>query len=108
LASDTNEEPKIGDDRHFTVNLAAADKLDSAEVRRQRKVWPVDVMGGQRMGKIARRIRYGILAVEHRLIDDRPKPLQGDDYALTYDANGYPELPNRLDRRTKPSAAEAA
>jgi len=107
LGSEAN---RIGDDRHFRVNLTAADKLDSAEIRRQRKVWPVDVMGGQRMGKIDRCIRYGILAVEHRLIGDGPKavPLQGDDHALTYDANGYPELPNRLDRRTKPSLAEAA
>ena len=110
LGSDTNEEPKIGDDGHFRVNLAAADKLDRAEIRRQRKVWPVDVMGGQRMGKIDGRIQYGILAVEHLLVDERPKalPLQGDDHAFTYDANGYPELPNRLDRRTKPSLAEAA
>jgi len=110
LGSDTNEEPKMGDDRHFRVNLAAADKLDSAEIRRQRRVWPVDVMGGQRMGKFDRHIRYGVLGVERLLGDARPKalPLQGDDHALTYDANGYPELPNRLDRRTKPSLAEAA
>jgi hypothetical protein len=110
LGSDTNGEPTIGDGRHFRVNLAAAYKLDSAEIRRQRKVWPVDIMGGQRMGKTDRHIRYGVLAVEHRLVDDRPKtlPLQGNDHALTYDANGYPELPNRLDRRTKPSLAKAA
>ena len=110
LGSDTNEEPKIGDGRHFRVNLDAAHKLDSAEIRRQRRVWPVDVMGGQRMGKIGRYIRYGILAVEHLLGDARPKalPLQVDDYALTYDANGDPELPNCLDRRTMPSLAEAA
>jgi hypothetical protein len=110
LGSEANEEPKIGDDRHFTVNLAAADKLDTAEIRRQRRVWPVDIMGGGRMGKIERHIRYGILAVEHRLVDERPKalPLQGDDHALIYDANGDPELPKCLDRRTMPSLAEAA
>jgi hypothetical protein len=86
------------------------DNLDRAEIKRQRKVWPVDVMGGECMGEIDRHIRYGILAVEHRLVDDRPKalPLQGDDHVLTYDANGYPELPNRLDRRTKLPLAEAA
>ena len=28
-------------------------------------------------------------------------PLQGDDYRLEYDANGYPELPAFLDRRPK-------
>jgi hypothetical protein len=27
-------------------------------------------------------------------------PLLGDDYPLTYDANGYPELPTCLDRRS--------
>ena len=28
-----------------------------------------------------------------------PGALQGDDYPLTYDENGYPELPACLDRR---------
>jgi hypothetical protein len=28
-----------------------------------------------------------------------PGALQGDDYQLTYDENGYPELPACLDRR---------
>jgi hypothetical protein len=38
-----------------------------------------------------------------------PGALQGDDYQLTYDANGYPELPACLDRRPKPEClAEAA
>ena len=36
------------------------------------------------------------------------KSLQGDDYPLTYDANGYPELPACLDRRPKPPLAKAA
>ena len=83
LGSDTNEEPKIGDGRHFRVNLAAAHKLDSAEIRRQRRVWPVDVMGGQRMGKIDMHIRYGVLGVERLLGDARPRalPLQGDGLA---------------------------
>ena len=36
------------------------------------------------------------------------KSLQGDDYPLTYDANGYPELPACLDRRQKPPLAKAA
>ena len=38
-----------------------------------------------------------------------PGALQGDDYPLTYDENGYPELPACLDRRRKPEPmAEAA
>jgi predicted nucleic acid-binding Zn ribbon protein len=35
-------------------------------------------------------------------------PLQGDDYALAYYEDGYPELPACLDRRHKPTLAEAA
>ena len=31
-----------------------------------------------------------------------PGALQGDDYPLTYDADGFPELPACLDRRPKP------
>ena len=34
--------------------------------------------------------------------------LQADDYPLTYDANGYPELTACLDRRPKPALSEAA
>jgi hypothetical protein len=100
----------IGDERHWRLNIAEAGRIDRLATARERKAWPVDVMGGQRMGKIDRYLRYGILTVEHRLVDDRPKalPLQGDDHALTYDANGYPELPHCLDRRTKPSLADAA
>jgi hypothetical protein len=38
-----------------------------------------------------------------------PGALQGDDYPLTYDENGYPELPACLDRRsTAEPLAEAA
>ena len=38
-----------------------------------------------------------------------PGALQGDDYPLTYDENGYPELPAVLDRRKrKPALAVAA
>ena len=34
--------------------------------------------------------------------------LQGDDYPLTYDADGFPELPACLDRRPKALLANAA
>ena len=37
-----------------------------------------------------------------------PGALQGDDYPLTYDENGYPELPPCLDRRRKPERAALA
>jgi hypothetical protein len=37
-----------------------------------------------------------------------PGALQGDDYPLNYDANGYPELPACLDSRPKLPISEAA
>jgi len=37
-----------------------------------------------------------------------PGALQGDDYPLTYDADGFPELPACLDRRPKALLANAA
>ena len=37
-----------------------------------------------------------------------PGALQGDDYPLDYDENGFPELPACLDRRPKPPISEAA
>jgi len=36
-----------------------------------------------------------------------PGALHGDDYPLTYDADGYPELPACLDRRPKLLISEA-
>jgi hypothetical protein len=36
-----------------------------------------------------------------------PGALEGDDYELEYDENGYPELPACLDRR-KPKLLQAA
>jgi hypothetical protein len=46
---------------------------------------------------------------QHGLMLDGSTPgaLQGDDYPLTYDENGYPELPACLDRR-KPRLEVAA
>jgi hypothetical protein len=37
-----------------------------------------------------------------------PGALQGDDYPLTYDENGYPELPACLDRRKPKLERDAA
>ena len=41
--------------------------------------------------------------IERALIDEQPAPvtLRGDDHHLTYDENGYPELPACLDCRLK-------
>jgi len=53
------------------------------------------------------RVEHGATADEVGLRNPT-QSLQGDDYQLTYDSNGYPELPAFLDRRPKPTLAEAA
>ena len=101
----------IGDARHWRLNIAEADRIDRLAIAHQRKTWPVDIIGGQRRGKIDQHLRYGILDVERALIDEdqsRAGAPQGDDYPLTYDANGYPELPACLDRRPWSPLAKAA
>lgn len=37
-----------------------------------------------------------------------PGALQGDQYPLVYDQDGYPELPACLDHRTKPEPIKSA
>ena len=58
------------------------------------------VMGGR---QVEPDLRRAILDTERVLIDEQPAPvtLRGDDHHLTYDENGYPELPACLDRRPK-------
>jgi hypothetical protein len=48
--------------------------------------------------------------IERVLIDDGPTPgaIQGDDYPIEMDVDGYPKLPACLDRRPKPPISEAA
>jgi hypothetical protein len=48
--------------------------------------------GGLPLAKVA-------VSIELGFGDPRDEPLQGDDYPLTFDADGYPELPACLDRR---------
>jgi hypothetical protein len=45
--------------------------------------------------------------LSHHHAGPTPGALQGDDYPLTYDADGYPELPACLDR-CKPRIEKAA
>ena len=42
---------------------------------------------------------YGGLGGRDEQRGPTPGALQGEDYPLTYDENGYPELPACLDRR---------
>jgi hypothetical protein len=91
------------------LNQAAANEVD----RLQRKYWPVDLLGGERRGTkaVERELRAAILETEMGFIGDpaaNSEPLQGDHYPLTFDADGYPELPACLDCRKPTMTAQAA
>ena len=62
--------------------------------------------GGRRRGHIDPKLRQAILAHPGRRERVTAGALQGDDIQLEYDEKGYPELPERLDRR--PATKEAA
>ena len=59
---------------------------------------------------IERRLRQAILNTERVLKDEEStaQPVNGDDFQLEYYSDGYPKLPECLDRRRKPLLVEAA
>jgi hypothetical protein len=56
------------------------------------------------------KLRQTILNTEQLLKDDEPtsRVLVGDEIQLDYYDDGYPKLPDCLDRRLEPLLAEAA
>jgi hypothetical protein len=83
------------------LNQIAADEVDRAALMQERRLWPLDLVGGSRRGsmQIDRETRAAILQTELAVeTNSAAPPLQGEDYPLTYDENGYPELPACLDR----------
>jgi hypothetical protein len=78
-------------------------------IEREKRTWPVDLMGGQRHRRkqplmaIDPKLRQAILDTERILVDDErvtPGALQGDDYPIEMDGDGYPIMPACL-RRTE-------
>jgi hypothetical protein len=59
---------------------------------------------------IAQKLRQTILDTEQLLKDDEPtsRVLVGDEIKLEYYDDGYPKLPDCLDRRPEPLLAQAA
>jgi hypothetical protein len=91
------------------LNLRAAAEIDRAALASERRQSPVNLMGAQRMGHVDPRIRAAVLDAEIGFLSETPsKAIQGDQYPIDYDSAGYPELPACLDRRQKPTLAEAA
>jgi hypothetical protein len=97
-------------------NRRVTDEIDEAYWAREKRKWPVDLIGGQRHRVkttsliIDPKLRQAIPETELVLKDDKltRHALAGDDIKLEYHKDGYPKLPECLDRRLKPILAEAA
>ena len=99
-------------------NQIAANEVDRAYWTREKRNWPVDLMGGQRHRKkqplmaIDPKLRQAILDTERVLKDDEKvvsrdtTPSSSAGLQLEHYDDGYPKLPACLDRRIK--LAEAA
>ena len=98
------------------LNQAAAHEIDQAYWNREKRKWPVDVMGGARHSALRLtltvdpKLRQTIIETEWLLKEDEPisHALLGDDFQLEYDEHGYPKLPRCLDQRPAPELVQAA
>jgi hypothetical protein len=98
------------------LNQAAANEIDQACWTREKRNWPIDLMGGHRQPSkrptitIDPKLRQAILDAERVLTDDELSghALPGRDLELEYHEDGNPRLSDCLDRRPKPLLVEAA
>ena len=92
------------------LNQIAANEVDGAVLRRERRKWPLNIMGGGRQRIPCMTIEPGLRrAILTGQSEGSGEPLQGDDVQLEYYQDGYPKLPACLNRRRKPEPlAEAA
>jgi hypothetical protein len=96
------------------LNQHDANENDRAYWTREKRKWPIDLMGGARHS--ARRPTLTVdpklrqTDTEQLLKDDEPTShaLVGDEIQLEYYKDGYPKLPECLDLRPEPLLAEAA
>jgi hypothetical protein len=98
------------------LNQHDANQIDRAYWTREKRKRPVDLMGGARHSArrstltVDAKLRLTILDTEQLLKDDEQAShvLMGDEIQLEYYDDGYPKLPECLDRRPEPLLAEAA
>jgi len=102
-------------------NQAAADEVDRVARQKARRQAPVEVIGGGKQLPGRMELVFGFLK-PHEIIRNvleteigfiggpaaNTEPLQGDHYPLTFDADGYPELPACLDCQKPKMTAQAA
>jgi hypothetical protein len=89
------------------LNRTAAAEVDRVALAMEHKQWPRDLLGGSSRGsmRINREQRNAILSAELVVPSTLMEPLSGDEYQLSYDADGNVELPACLDRqKPKPGA----
>ena len=95
------------------LNQAVANEIDQAYWTREKRNWPIDLMGGQR-----NRLKSPKLAVDlkvcrtvlntERLLKDEAPGLPANATDLEFYEDGFPKLPACLDRRPKLPISEAA
>jgi hypothetical protein len=100
---------KGGSDWTRELNVRTAEQIDRTVLASERRKTTVNLMGGSRRGHVDPKVRTSVLEAEVGFLPSTPlEALNGDDYPVECDANGFPELPGCLDRRHKPTLAEAA
>jgi hypothetical protein len=85
------------------LNRIAANEIDRAAIERERRAWPINLMGGNRRGRRDpedREVYQAILDTERVLEEDaKPAETLPGAYPLEYYEDGYPKLPACVDRR---------
>ena len=96
------------------LNQAAAHEIDQAYWNREKRKWPVDVMGGARHNTLRLtltvdpKLRQTIIETERLLKDDEPSSHSNHQPVIECYDDGFPKLLDCLDRRPKPLLAQAA
>jgi hypothetical protein len=91
------------------LNQTAATEVDHAVIERQRRQWPLNVMGANNRQAPRMKVEAKVVLDTER-VDERVtlRVVQGDDYPLECYEDGSPKLPACLDRRALPAMAKAA
>src|SRR5262249_3727430 len=98
------------------LNQRHANEIDRAYWSREKRNWPADLMGGARHSDERPTLTVDPKLPQTLLHPDQPHkhdepprcPLVGDEIKLDYYEDGYPKLPDCLDRRPEPLLAQAA
>jgi hypothetical protein len=94
------------------LNQAVANEIDQAFWTREKRKWPADVMGGHRHPRkrptVTIELGQAILDKEGQLKEHEPVSYLKGEPVLEHYEDGFPKLPECLDRRPKPLLAEAA